>query len=151
MSLQDLRRSEPFSLPPGVPKEKLVLPTTECFTDAMYFFHDLVREEGDAMRRVRLVHALLAAPNETPCAHAWLEDVERHLVFLVGLHKGERARFVAQAGEFYGTLTILERLVYTYADAVWHNHHSGHLGPWVGRLRSHCQHPPREETLPHAY
>ena len=136
-----------------------ILPTGQCFNDALEFAEALAR--GDPLclldlddvgfpdldlHTLLLVHGIAHAVNPTgnlrvgdPYAHAWLEQGDK--VLHAGLWEGRRVYVVFARAGYYQRHRIEDATAYTLREACRHNAASGHYGPWEERYLKLCREP----------
>jgi hypothetical protein len=92
-----------------------IYPTGKCFDDALVLLVELLAEHPEAEPDLRLVHGVLAEPEEH--SHAWVEDVSTATVLFTGIYKGIRRHFQASMAEYYVEMAVRETYRYTYSQA----------------------------------
>ena len=106
-----------------------VLPTGECFNDAMEILVELLTVQQVPPEQLRLVHAMALLPDEgTPFAHAWVEHGSQCL--FLGLYQGTRVLCTVPRQEYYQLLRVQHRTKYTPWQAARENKRTVSLGPW---------------------
>jgi hypothetical protein len=120
-----------------------ILPTFQCFDDAVDAVQSALEQEGPAWVRahLRVVHGICLAPEGTqygePFAHAWVE-LDRTFVIQGGVIDGTRQFYVCKRTEHYKLLRVQCTTVYTVDDIAWKNRETMHCGPWEPTYRALC-------------
>lgn len=115
-----------------------ILPTHQCFDDAIDRLGELAREGG---QMPTLVHGICAADDGTPYAHAWVEN--RGLVWDAGMLNGQRVSFAVPVLEYWSAKRVGRTWRYTVIEMLRANREHGTYGPWVPELIELCRDTPR--------
>lgn len=122
-----------------------ILPTHQCFDDALDLLVEILKSEPDIYKRGhlitqwRLVHGRCLAPDGHSYAHAWVENTHSHTCYHVGLLNNERVILDAATPEYHAELRVQDCIRYTYPEALRLNRQHGHYGPWLDHLQSLCR------------
>lgn len=117
-----------------------ILPTGECFNDAMEIIERLVKDDARRARsdEFKLVHAVCQFPDGELFAHAWVERSIKNDTFVIfcGIYNNEKCYFHADRQEFYDDAHVLWGTRYTIYELWQENKKSGHYGPWKEEYRA---------------
>lgn len=121
-----------------------IKPTGTCFTDAFEEFERLMVENTRRIvtNEYRLAHGILKHPIGALYSHAWLETSTEVIDFGIvdgGQYDGHICRYAAAKEDYYKEKAVIERTLYSWHEAIAHNHASNYLGPWLPRYLGLCR------------
>lgn len=121
-------------------------PTHRAFDDALEFIEELARHKNPLLfsGRLRVVHAVVAAPNGREAAQAWIEQDNQYVIF-AGILDGVRSYFAADRQEYYDDIKVKETTKYTVQQALELNLIHKTFGPWERRYQVLCGRTPGDE------
>jgi hypothetical protein len=108
--------------------EQMILPTFQCFNDAMDILVDCLTTRQVPPERLKLVHGVALLDDGTPYAHAWVE--EGRTCYFAGIYQGERVICAVPRQEYYQKLRVQARTKYTPWQAQRENERTTSYGPW---------------------
>jgi hypothetical protein len=122
----------------------VILPTHQCFDDALEFVENRLKEHPEAantyLDTLHVVHGVVRFPDDSPehagthFVHAWVEERDelngRTLVWDAGLLQGQRIWFSVERDEWYEHMRVQRVTHYTLMAACDMNQETGHYGPW---------------------
>lgn len=124
-----------------------LMPTHECFNDAIEFVLEELQHDNDKALAYRVVHAVCLNPHTNePFAHAWVEGVslepECDDAIVEGmLLDGVRVWVASPRAQLYEDLRPQKILRYTPAEWMEQNEKSVHYGPWDAEIAALCKDP----------
>lgn len=106
-----------------------IMPTHECFDDAVEIVAALVEENRRVMitAEYMIVHAIVA-PYGEDMAHAWVES--KDTCRFIGLLDGERVLVEYDRAMFYDQMHVKDQTRYTILEACQAEQRTGRCGPW---------------------
>lgn len=115
-----------------------ILPTGECFDDAVAIIAELVEENPGVLvtDEYVIVHAVVA-PYGEDMAHAWVES--KDTVQFIGIVDGERVIVEADRIEFYENIKAKDWTKYTIREAYQEERRTGECGPWEEKYQQLCK------------
>lgn len=122
-----------------------ILPTGECFDDAIDIVQQMIRENPEIVHAENLfvVHAVCQSKSGVLWAHAWVEDRINDVdcVLWCGIMNGEKACLCTDLRDHYEFHRPTIVIKYTPMDVWRENAKTRHFGPWDPEIQKHCAKP----------